>query len=354
VNQPHDAIRPRRRRRQPMAATNPAVARAEQSTRILIRVPAMAGAEAVSTAPRGGQHVAAPSTAVRDVQQAATSLERDVKETRKEAGVPTSGLRALLNETTPKRSYGSLSAERIQTPAARSLPVETPSKITPETTVPKVETAADALPLSSASGPQYRLDAAHFETAGPHSAADAWQRGGSLLGSLLQLRSLLAAALIIAGVISAAIVLHNRTQHHALRPDGDPAANASQMDPKGAAPFPKAATGATGNAANQGLAGNQGPISAAANPAAVDARTGNPAAPSRWNAPAGANLPASVAPISVEQSTSTPSMPNINQDPFYSAQRVDPPAGAVDYRFSGPMGTAAFEGNINNPVQLSR
>ncbi len=225
-----------------------------------------------------------------------------------------------------------------------------------ETTVTKVGTATDALPLSSASGPQYRLDAAHFETAGPHSAAEAWQRGGSLLGSLLQLRSLLAVALIIAGVVSAAIVLHNRTQHHTLQPDGDPAANASHNDLKATTQFPKAATGATGNPTNQGLAGNQSPISAAANPAAVDTRSGNPTgAPGRRNAPAGANLPASVAPISIEQSTSTPSMPNSNQDPFYSAQRVDPPAGAVDYRYGGPTGSAAFEGNINNPaVQLSR
>jgi hypothetical protein len=343
VNQPHDAIRPRRRRRQPMAASNPAIARAEQSTRVLIRVPAVAGAEAAAVGPRG-----AP--------QGAASVERPaVKEPRKETSAGTSGLRALLNETTPKKGAVSQRIDQAETTAARSLHVEIPNKIAPETTVPKVETAADVSTSSAAHSPQYRLDAAHLETAGPHSAADAWQRG--FLSNLLQMRSLVAVALIVAGVVGAAIVLRNRTQHHALRPDGDPAANASQTDPKGTAPFPKAATGATGQPMKQGLAGNQPPVSAAANAAAnsagADMRSANPATPNRWNAPAGANLPASVAPISIEQPSSTSSMPNMNQDPFYSAQRVDPPAGVVNYRFSESSG-AAFEGNINNPVQLSR
>src|SRR5215471_4004202 len=94
MNQPHNPIRPRRR--QPMvSAANPVMARPEQSTRVLIRVPAVASG-ATEKKP------SAVATAVAPVQPSATPSAASKSHLRIDAGHNES-LRPHLAET-QKRS----------------------------------------------------------------------------------------------------------------------------------------------------------------------------------------------------------------------------------------------------------
>jgi hypothetical protein len=238
--------------------------------------------------------------------------------------------------------------------------------------------------------PQLRIDVAHGDSSGPHSAAENWlEQRDSWLDNVLQRRSLLAVALIAVAVVGIAIMMHNRAQHHAIRPSNDPAANASQSenasrtDSKDNARYPQAAAGAPAMPDNQhwmagrpalednshGMLGSvlsaeppsrstvPGPAQSLPAPqySTEDPRFSYPAAaPRQGQAPAGANMPASIEPTS---SALPPSAASIGPESFYSAQRdVPPPSGGANIGASGGApGAAAFEGGIKNPFeQFSR
>jgi hypothetical protein len=373
VNQPHDAIRPRHRRRHRMAATNPAVARAEQSTRVLIRVPVVTGV---------------PPTILRPAAaQSSTTLERgETKQERTQINSAPSGLKALLNDTTAKRPAGSPQPSQVQQQSPRLSPAQPGAKLPSEAAGQHVERTLGGAPTQPVGNPQFRIDAAHIDSTGPHSAAEVWvEKRGGVLSNVLQRRSVLAVALIIAGAVGIAMMLHGRTQHRAIKSETDSGANASRGDLKSDGRFPEAATVPNGSpqslngnhAGSGGFSGgmlgglltaqqstgnggssNQQQISGPQY-GADGVRPANPAAaPDRWKAPAGANMPASIEPIgNIQQPAAGPTSSGIDQGPLYSAYRdtAQPNGSAISGPSGRSSGAAEFDGNINNPsVQFSR
>jgi len=357
-----------------MAATNPAVARAEQSTRVLIRVPAVAGVMPTILRAAAGQ--------------SSTTLDRgETKQERPQTNSAPSGLKALLNDTTAKRPAGSPQPSQVQQQSPRSSPAAQPESKSPsEAVVQHVERIQGRVPTRSADNPQFRVDAAHIDSPGPHSAAEAWvEKRGGVLSNVLQRRSVLAVALIIAGAVGIAMMLHGRTQHRSIKSETDPGANASRSDLKSDGRFPEAATVPNGSpqsvngnhAASGGFSGGMlgGLLTAQQStgnggssdqqqisgpPYGADGmRPANPAAaPDRWKAPAGANMPASIEPIgNIQQPAAGPTSSGIDQGPLYSAYRdmAQPNGSAISVPSGRPSGAAEFDGNINNPsVQFSR
>ena len=256
MNEPQDAIRPRHRRRPLSVTVNPAIAQAEQSTRILIRVPMTATGATSSTGQNSGLKLSPPAPHVQ------------TKSELKPASTGLSGLKSLLNESTAKSTASSResAAVREQNTSWREVHpgVKPAAEIAPQIGS-LLQRAADRADTKS----NFRIDGAHAETSGPHSAAAGWleARGRGLVDLVLR-RSLIAVVLIIAGAVSVAVVLHSRTQHHALRTDGEPGANAAGGNLDKNVRYPDAAVGPIGMN-NQNPMGNggfgQGSIAASGN-----------------------------------------------------------------------------------------
>jgi hypothetical protein len=367
--EPQDAIRPRHRRRPLSVTANPAIARAELSTRILIRVPAAAISPTATTGQTLGAKSSSPSARIQ------------TKSELKPASTGLSGLKSLLDETTAKSAASSREGSAIREQNARLRHAQLGVQPTPESAPQSATAAIDTKT-------HFRLDGAHAETPGPHSAAASWleARGRGLIDLVLR-SSLIAVVLIIAGAISVAVMLHSRTQHHAIRTDGEPGANASGSNLDKNVRYPETTAGPIG-LNNQNSAGNaagfaQGSIASSGNasgqqsmggtmprqngmPSAPQYRTAEPprggispaASPSPWKVPSGANMPARVEPVgTVSQPIGAPSAPSLDAGTIYSAQRGNiPAAGSPGGMSSGSaMGAARFDGGINNPsLQFSR
>jgi hypothetical protein len=370
MNEPQDAIRPRHRRRPLSVTANPAIALAEQSTRILIRVPvATAGATSA-----GGQNSGAKLSPPAPHVQTKSEL--------KPASTGLSGLKTLLNESTAKPPASSRegAAAREQNTSWRV--VHPGPKLAAET-APQIESLPQRAAEQVDTKSHFRIDGAHAETPGPHSAAAGWleARGRGLVDLVLR-RSLIAVVLIIAGAVSVAVMLHSRTQHHALRGDGEPGANAAGgnldknvrypdaavgpigMNNQNAAGFAQASIAANGNGSGQpsmgGAMQGQNGMPAAPQYRSGEPRNGNSpaAAPGAWKVPSGANMPARVEPVGTAlQPAGAPNAPGLDAGTIYSAQRGSVPAagGPGGMSNGGAMGAAKFDGGINNPsLQFSR
>jgi hypothetical protein len=324
-----------------------------------------------------------------DHQPLSTSNRGEAKRDSKENISATGSLKSLLNETTVKKPSGS------GTPAnPKAMPLRSGQSDLKLSPAAKSQTVSETIkidPSPLVDKSHWRIDAAHADSPGPHSATDMWlERSSNWLSNVLQQRGVLAMALIIAGVVGIAIVLHNRAQRHALRPNTDPAVNASRNDLKSDGRFPEAATGAPTGQNSQtligarpasadnsnGMYGNvplnqqptrtavagQAPLASGPQYRAQESRMGYsesaPSQPEPWRVPSGANMPASVAPMNTtSQPNSAANMPGMPQQSYYSAQRgTSLPAGSAGFTPGGsPSSAAAFDGNINNPsLPISR
>jgi hypothetical protein len=334
MSQQTETILPRRRSRAPLAP----VSRADQSTRVLIQVPAVA---------------AGPTAAPRPAVGAARPTTRDTNQ--------------KPGETTIGSAVGSASDVATPMPTTAIAPVETakPVEKQPDTTR------------------TVRIDAAHAEPLEIHAAAAGWlPRTNGLLTSILQRNSLLATAVI---VVVVGLLIFRVTRPDQRGPssenkpfDGNPTAIVDQnknLD-RGAEAKSLFDTKRGPRLPAERSASDRGKSSAKAsgdNPTADVSTTGppllnpghlkgvhapeanNPAiVPPGWNAPAAANAPAAIeAQLPPNNRNRFTAAPSDVSPPFNLARRdVPAPLGSFDDRRPASAGGAVFEGGIERlPIQ---
>jgi hypothetical protein len=332
-----ETIRPRRRSRAPLAPAS----RADQSTRVLIQVPAVS---------------AGPSDAPRPAVGAARPTVREAFQ--------------KPSETTVGSAAGSASDVAIPKPTTAIAPVEPTSPI---------EKQPDATRT-------VRIDAAHAEPLETHATAASWlPRTNGLLTSILQRNSLLATAVIVV-VVGLAIFRATRPGHRAALPENKATSgnSASIVGQNKGADRAADAKGLFDTKSGPRLppersASDRGKASAKptnASPAADVSATGppllnpghlkgvhapeanNPAvAPPGWNAPAAANAPAAIEaqlpPDNRNRFTNAPAdvSPQLN----IARRDVPAPVGNFGDRRPASAGGAVFEGGIERlPIQAPR
>jgi hypothetical protein len=342
MSHPHDAIRPRHRRRRQAESGGSIATGAQLSTRVLIRVPLVpvsAATPVVRGAAAIGSASALPPSPVMTVQKQLGSV----------APAPTSQPldRTYSEEKTSSQLQASLAKTHV------------------------------------------RIDAAHFESSGPHSAAPAGLgQANHWLSGILERRSLLALALIAGAAIGVALMLHNRAPHTdraTTESDANAAHNqwkAETHNPADANANTKPVTAENQNltayryqaaSSPSGVIGNAdqhltGASAAAPQPITTDspqhwnvpAESNQPAGrnASGLNVPAGANIPAKLdAQPSMAPPNTTMSKPGPDLPMAYDARRELPPSDrdSVIPGIGGHItGVAAFNGNISNPAQVPR
>ncbi|HZZ28390.1 MAG TPA: hypothetical protein VFE46_10350 [Pirellulales bacterium] len=365
MSQPQDAIRPRHRRRRQQEIGNPggtAMTSAEQSTRVIIRVPL------VTT---HGKIPAPHSTA--SLPSARGTVSLGAASDLPPSPVTTSGKQ---QGSSHHPSQPQFSEAHSQATAKLSLQPQPPAKA------------------------NIRIHVAHGgDSSGPHSAAAAWmEQSSNVLAGMLQKRALLALALIVAAALGV-VLLSRGHSHHSDQPANSPDVNAAHNQWKSETPFPADANSTPARQDGQGT----GPYrySVASSPGIVtkaDQHTigdrtsdasaasklptipnsqldeqnswlentfapppganlpANVAAPTGIDSPAGANLPARIAPPSSGPPNTTLNSPGSERPSIYAA-RLEPLPGGESV-FSGVngrvAGTAVFDGTIKNPAQISR
>ncbi|HTQ39424.1 MAG TPA: hypothetical protein VMJ32_10365 [Pirellulales bacterium] len=377
MNQQQDAIRPRHRRRKEACATGEAaIPRAQQCTRVLIRVPTVS-----SGAAAGGVRTIEPSPI------ATVSLAPRAAITGAATNVSAATGGASAGGEPGAYAMGSASA--VPPPPVMTVGKQ-PGSLSSSQAWQQKKPATQPQTLPSEKK-QLRIHAAHRESTGPHSAAPAWlEQPGQWVTGVLQRRSLLAFALIIAAAVGVALMFHNHA-HHEDRSAGEPDGNAARQQ----SPYPADASSTPVHAENQNLTAYRDAAAyrdagSSVQASGSTAQTGSSGAaetswlsspaesaqPPRWNLPGGANSPAggSAAPmenspaganmpahVETPPSQSSPNTtgcaPEVGQPSVYAA-RQERTASAdngfipgVNGRISG---ITAFEGNINNPAQISR
>lgn len=325
MNQPHNPIRPRRR--QPMVtAAQPVMARPEQSTRVLIRVPAVA-----SVATEKKQSAAAPAdskptlekavaTAVVAAQPSAAPSAASKSHLRIDAGHLES-LRPHLAET-QKRSWNWWTD---------------PSQRRAMIAVALIVGAVVVIAIMLHNESQHRTMQANddrnvkvlrteVKEPTPPQAASPWNGNGQ-----------------------------NTIANRPTPANGFTSAGAG--GPANQAPIgnPAIGSGPNMNTTQYRAADSQNSSSGAA-----QNYSGTVPNQSPWKTPAGSNMPARVDPINATQPPASGPSQQAAPETVYSAQRGSLPFGignnrGSDYRAVDSQQGAAFNGGINNPaMQISR
>ena len=305
MGQPSETIRPRQRRRTDPAGSSATASRAEQSTRVLIRVPLVSI----------GKTPAPPSN------------------------------------KTPGKAPGSTPAER---PAA-------PPSAGRESAALQQESTLVSRPPNTRS--ELRIDVAHADASGPHSAAPAWLevRGGWLAG-ILQRKSLLTIGLLVTvGVLAALLSSHRNNRH--LSPDGRTAGTtdaSNQLPAKSIMPGSvKDESAQGGRQLRPGKNFDAGSTHTSSNTSGgrEAQMNGALAAPGDWKLPVATNMPASLEPTNrtppATDSNAPGASPPSMYQPYLSARREPLPGagpGNLDSQ-TAPSG-AAFEGVLDRPPIL--
>jgi len=176
-----------------------------------------------------------------------------------------------------------------------------------------------------------RLDAAHGETPSPHSAPLTWLGNRTnLLGGLLERRSLLAIGLIVAAVVTAALLVTSRSQ---------PAVSHAAHQPDGHAKEPNLAAGKKDVSTTNIIPDSLPPV-----PPTAPEQSSSP--PTYWNVPAAANLPASISDSAARTAARPIELARREMAPSPIVTDLQPAAGQ--------SGVATFSGVIDKTPSPSQ
>jgi len=356
MSQFSDTIRPRYRRRTAAPPTDPAANRAEQSTRILIRVP-LIQLEAIAI-------------------EGAGTRSQESGDKAQDSGFRAQGSEGRLAGR-PVASGDAASGARGQESASPAHPL-TPSPVQATVAAPVKNEPAD---VDSNSSRTVRIDQGHVEAALPHLATSGWMSRQSWLPRLLERNSLLATAAII--VVVALVVV--RLNHRISRSDpaikqNTPNSAPSIVDQKSdsaRAPTMKSPTDGSANShapaersasersrnASKLPAGN---ATAGGSPTLVNpgrlkgvraaGENESPAGSAPWNLPAATNTPAAIDARATQSGVSLFNPAPADGASFYSARREAPlPANTIMPRLPMVTNGAAFENRIEKaPFEVPR
>jgi hypothetical protein len=363
MSQFSDTIRPRYRRRTVAPPTDPAANRAEQSTRILIRVPliqldaiAAEGSETRSqeSGDRGqGSGSRDQGSAIRLAGRPTASGDAAAGVRSQESGVRNRESASTAQQLTPSPTQTSLAAPVKDEPAA----------------------------VDSNSIRTVRIDQGHVEATLPHLASPGWMSRQSWLPRLLERNSLLATAAIIVVVVLVVVRLNHRNS----RSDPTSKQNTSNSSPSVVDQKSDSARTSTMKSPSNGSANSRSPAERSAsershitpklqaeNPTAGGSPTlvnpgrlkgvraagenESPPGPASWNLPAATNTPAAIEARALQSSASLFNPPPADGASFYSARREAPlPTNTIMPRQPMVTGGAAFENRIEKaPFEVPR
>jgi len=170
---------------------------------------------------------------------------------------------------------------------------------------------------------QLRIDAAHLEAPSPHWAPD-WLKQRAKLSGLLERKSLLAIGLIMAALVTATVLLASRPQPAiSQQMKRQPDARATTLRSSPAPTIIRASD-----------------VRLPPAPPPIDVQQ-SAAPPLNWNAPAAANLPASLGDAA--------SRAGIERPISLARREVPPAASRTDLQPAGRPGVAEFFGGIKGP-----
>ncbi len=363
MSQFSDTIRPRYRRRTAAPPTDPAANRAEQSTRILIRVP-LIQLEAIAT-------VGAGTRSQESGDKGQASGFRVQGSEGRLAGRPTASGDAASGargQESGIRSQESASPAHLLTPAPAQASLAAPVRNEPA--------AVDSNSIRTV-----RIDQGHVEAALPHLASPGLASRQSWLPRILERNSLLATAAIIVVVALVVVRLNHRSSQ------SDPASKQkttnsgpSIVDQKSDSARASTMKSPSGGSANSRR--TRRTISIRAQLCCPEIPAGNPTAgssptlvnPGRlkgvraagenesppgsapWNLPAATNTPAAIDARAPQSGVSLFNPPPADGASFYSAHREAPlPANTFMPRQPMVPNGAAFENRIEKaPFEVPR